>query len=104
MKGAFITAAALTALSLSACTTPVAVGSADTKAIVVPVPVGVPVLVKENNNDNSIHSCKIRPFTKTYQSEHTNRGKARLDVLKQCKTNHHEMFCREKDIECSEYK
>lgn len=50
-----------------------------------------------------IHVCKIKPFTKTYQSESTNRGKAKLDVLKQCAADVHEMFCQKDEIECTEY-
>ncbi|SPX81985.1 Uncharacterised protein [Moraxella ovis] len=66
-----------------------------------PVPVGVPVLVKENKD--SVHVCKVKAFTETYRAENTSRGKARLDVLKQCQAKHHEMFCRDEDVECTEY-
>ncbi|WAJ73248.1 hypothetical protein [Moraxella bovis] len=99
MKSFFTPALILSALTLSACVAPV--DTPNTGAVVVPVPVGVPVLVKENKD--SIHVCKVKAFTETYRAENTSRGKARLDVLKQCQAKHHEMFCRDEDVECTEY-
>lgn len=99
MKSFFTPALILSALTLSACVAPV--DTADTGTVVVPVPVGVPVLVEENKN--SVHVCKVKAFTETYRSENTSRGKARLDVLKQCQAKHHEMFCRDEDVECTQY-
>lgn len=88
-------------LGLSACVAPIE----HTGAVVVPVPVGVPVLVTNVKDKNdSMHVCKIKAFTDTYTAENANRGKARLDVKKKCTANHHEMFCRDTDIECTEYK
>lgn len=84
---------------LSACVAPIDTPSTGT--VVVPVPVGVPVLVKENKD--SVHVCKVKAFTETYRSENISRGKARLDALKQCRAKHHEMFCRDEDVECTQY-
>ena len=64
-------------LGLSACVAPIE----HTGAVVVPVPVGVPVLVTNVKDKNdSMHVCKIKAFTDTYTAENANRGKARLDV------------------------
>ena len=95
-------------LSLSACIAPVD----QTGAVILPVPVGVPVLVtdiKDKNDsttkdkNNSIYVCKIKAFTNTYTAENQSRGRARLDVKNKCTANHHEMFCRDTDIECTQY-
>lgn len=90
---------ALAITCVTACVAPI--DTTSTGAVVVPVPVGVPVFVKENKD--SVHVCKVKAFTETYRSENTSRGKARLDVLKQCRAKHHEMFCRDEDVECTEY-
>lgn len=95
----YIALIALAMPFLSACVAPI--DTPNTGAVVVPVPVGVPVLVKENKD--SIHVCKVKAFTETYRAENTSRGKARLDALKQCRAEHHEMFCRDEDVECTEY-
>ncbi|MDH9220000.1 MULTISPECIES: hypothetical protein [Moraxella] len=89
----------LSALALSACVAPIDA----TNAQAVVVPVGVPVLVKEKNKD-SIYVCKVKAFTNTYRSENASRGRAHLDVLKQCRAKHHEMFCVDEEVECTEYK
>lgn len=89
----------LSALVLSACVAPIDA----TNAQAVVVPMGVPVLVKEKNKD-SIYVCKVKAFTNTYRSENASRGRAHLDVLKQCRAKHHEMFCVDEEVECTEYK
>ncbi|WP_066803019.1 hypothetical protein [Moraxella oblonga] len=78
--------------SLSACLT------VQDNSINIPVPVVVDVV------PNTIHVCKITPFTDTYQAENTSRGRAFLDVKKQCTANLHEMFCADEKITCTEYK
>ncbi|WP_228144490.1 MULTISPECIES: hypothetical protein [Moraxella] len=50
------------------------------------------------------HVCKVKAFTNTYRSENASRGRAHLDVLKQCRAKHHEMFCVDEEVECTEYK
>lgn len=92
-------------LSLSACVAPID----NTGAVVVPVPVGVPIIITDTDKtdkekNDSVHVCKIKAFTKTYTAENTNRGKAQLAAKKQCLANNNEMFCRDADIECTEYK
>ena len=94
-------------LSLSACVAPID-GTTGAVVVPVPVPVNVPIVItekeKEKKKDDSIYVCKIQAFTSTYTSENTNRGKARLDVKKKCTANYDEMFCRDTDIDCTEYK
>lgn len=85
----------LSALALSACVAPI--DATNAQAVV------VPVLVKEKNKD-SIYVCKVKAFTNTYRSENASRGRAHLDVLKQCRAKHHEMFCVDEEVECTEYK
>lgn len=85
----------LSALVLSACVAPI--DATNAQAVV------VPVLVKEKNKD-SIYVCKVKAFTNTYRSENASRGRAHLDVLKQCRAKHHEMFCVDEEVECTEYK
>lgn len=69
---------------------------------VIPVPMSTPVVV--DAKPASVHVCQITPFTQTYQAENTSRGKAFLDVKKQCVANSHEMFCADEKITCTEYK
>lgn len=52
---------------------------------------------------HSIHVCTLSAFTDTYQSENRHRGRARLDVLNECRQNHDGMFCREQNIRCETY-
>lgn len=51
-----------------------------------------------------VYVCTLKPFIDTYRSEHIHRGTAKLAVQKQCLAKNNEMFCQEKDIQCSEYK
>ncbi|OOR82399.1 hypothetical protein [Moraxella canis] len=96
-------------LGLSACVAPM---DEPNGAVIIPVPVGVPVIIhdktdmtnKKDTEKNSVHVCKIKAFTDTFTAEHESRGKARLAAKKKCTAAHHEMFCRDDDIECTEYK
>ncbi|WP_273637344.1 hypothetical protein AABM16_07905 [Moraxella catarrhalis] len=92
-----------TALGLSACVAPV---SDQGSAMIIGVPVGVPVLIDKsthNHQDDTVHVCKLKAFTDTFTAENQSRGKARLAVKKKCLTANHEMFCRDNIIECTEY-
>ncbi|PSJ79427.1 hypothetical protein [Neisseria iguanae] len=116
MKSFITSAVALSALSLSACVVPIDAITSNKGALIVPVPMRVPVVVKEPvlvkdrgpvlvaDSKNSIYVCKIQAFTDTYRSEDVNRGRARLNVQKQCRARHNEMFCRNEDVKCTEYK
>lgn len=66
--------------------------------VVHPVVIGV-----HSQRDNNIHVCTLKPFTRTYRSEHTNLGRAKLAVQKQCEEEYHNMFCEEKNIVCKTY-
>lgn len=94
---------------LAACVAPITNTDGKPIPIVIqtPTPVINPVIIdisQKNTYNNTIFVCKIKPFTQTFQSEHENRGKAKLNAQKQCLVKNHEMFCQEKDIECKEYK
>lgn len=78
--------------SLSACLT------VEDTSINVPVPVVI------STQSNAVHVCKISAFTETYQAENTSRGKAFLEAKKQCLANFDEMFCRDEEVKCTEYK
>ncbi|MEN2896220.1 hypothetical protein NDCJBJIB_00890 [Mannheimia haemolytica] len=54
-------------------------------------------------DSKEVHICTLKPFTQEYRSEHSSRGRAKLNVQKQCRANHSEMFCEEKDIVCKTY-
>lgn len=71
-----------------------------------PVIIGQPILLgTAKNTDDTIHVCTLKPFMDTFRAEHTNRGRAMLEVQKQCAARYNgEMFCAKKDIKCSEYK
>lgn len=102
MKKFAILLTSIATLGLSACVAPID----DLGEVVVPLPIPVPVPVSTPDvvkKSDSIHVCKIKAFTDTYQSENQNRGKARLDAKKQCTANYHEMFCRDEYIKCTEY-
>lgn len=94
-------------LSLTAC-----IETPNGGVILQPVPVSVPVIIQgtdntsktDNKNNQSVHVCKISAFTHTYTAEDTNRGKAKLKAKKQCLSNFHDMFCKDEDISCQEYK
>ncbi|WP_019673341.1 hypothetical protein [Psychrobacter lutiphocae] len=118
---AAITATAFMVSLLSACV--VSPSSGDSEVIAQPAPIHVPIIIdvktenidgiqnskdqkdknKLDNADKSIHACTLSAFTHQYRSENTNRGRARLDVKKQCMSQFHEMFCRDQDIKCTEY-
>lgn len=73
--------------------------------IVIQTPSPKAVIIDGRIKENApIYVCKIKPFTKTYQSENTSRGKAKLEAQKQCQADVDAMFCEVKDIECSEFK
>lgn len=55
------------------------------------------------SHTDSIHVCKIDFFDQSYRGESPNRGKARLDAIKQCQAHQHEMFCRDEDVKCTQY-
>lgn len=81
-------------LSLAACAMPVIDGQ-------MPVVAVQPIVLAESGK--AIHVCEIKPFTETFRSESVNRGKAKLNVQKQCLAKHSAMFCEEKDIVCKVY-
>lgn len=83
---------AVVCTSLSACLT------VEDTSINVPVPVVV------STKSNSVHVCKISAFTETYQAENASRGKAFLEAKKQCLANFDDMFCRDEEVKCTEYK
>lgn len=84
-------------LLLTGCIVPVGT----TGQVGVPIPVFVDTSVQ--SHVGSVHVCTLKPFTREYRSEHTNRGIAKLSVQKKCQENHHSMFCEEKDIVCKTY-
>lgn len=82
----------------------IALSSALLSACVVAETTTIPVPVVVDVVPDTVHVCKITPFTDTYQAENTSRGRAFLDVKKQCTANLHEMFCADEKITCTEYK
>lgn len=112
-----ITSTLLTTLTLlTSCTIPISTDNVGEIGVITqPVPVAVPIIIDINTRstdnkkdttekkDKSVYMCKLNAFTSTYQAEDTNRGKARLNVKKQCLNQFNEMFCRDKDITCVEY-
>ncbi|QQF78520.1 hypothetical protein [Histophilus somni] len=82
---------------LTSCVVPTS--TKDQTAIPVPIFIGV----SEQTDFDAIHVCTLKPFTQEYRSEHTNRGRAKLNVQRQCQAQHSEMFCEEKDIVCRTY-
>lgn len=73
--------------------------------VVIGVPSQVPVIISTSTKqtDSSMHVCRLNAFTSTYHAENTNRGKARLDVKKQCLQHFHEMHCPDENITCQSY-
>ena len=51
-----------------------------------------------------MYVCRLKAFTQTYRAENTNRGRARLDVIRQCRAAHNEMFCKDEDVSCQTYR
>lgn len=76
----------------------------------VPVAQTVPVVAvavpyqTAKSGENSMYVCTLRAFTSHYRAEDSNRGRARLNVKRQCTDEFDEMFCQDKDIRCTEYK
>ncbi|SUD90299.1 hypothetical protein [Psychrobacter phenylpyruvicus] len=116
MKKTLLVATALVTSLLSACT--VSPNTGDVEVIAQPVPIAVPIIIdikadknekaekdknKEDDADKPIYACTLSAFTSQYRAENTNRGKARLNVKKQCLNQFNEMFCQDKDIKCTEY-
>ncbi|MDO4696501.1 MAG: hypothetical protein Q4A49_03090 [Neisseria sp.] len=58
----------------------------------------------ERSGQQEAHVCSLRAFTATYRAEGTNLGRTKLDVLKQCGRENHQMHCRERDIRCETYR
>lgn len=99
--------------TLTACVTPVAVpdNTGSDAIITVPAPIiigkqpDIIIIDKQGKpQENSVHVCTLSAFTSTYKAEDINRGKAMLNVKKQCLAKNHEMFCKDQDIKCKEYK
>lgn len=94
-------AALAAALALGACAVPVYDGAA-----VQPVPVIIGVYDAGDGaaaGRGKVHVCTMQPFTRTYRSEHSSLGRAKLEVRKQCLAQHDEMFCKTRDISCETY-
>lgn len=51
----------------------------------------------------SVHVCRLQAFTHSFRSENKHLGRAKLDVLKQCRKQFHDMHCREQEILCETY-
>ena len=54
--------------------------------------------------NNEVHVCTLSAFTDTFRIENVNRGRARLDVIQQCRRQHAEMFCKEEAVRCQTYR
>ncbi|MFA9499024.1 hypothetical protein ACERCG_00935 [Mannheimia sp. E30BD] len=67
------------------------------------IPMPIIIDVSDPLDSKEVHICTLKPFTQEYRSEHSSRGRAKLNVQKQCRANHSEMFCEEKDIVCKTY-
>ncbi|MEE3701042.1 hypothetical protein [Mannheimia haemolytica] len=67
------------------------------------IPIPIIIGVSDPFDSKEVHICTLKPFTQEYRSEHSSRGRAKLNVQKQCRANHSEMFCEEKDIVCKTY-
>lgn len=68
--------------------------------------VAPPVVLEVQHNaphNSSMYVCRLKAFTTEFRSENSSRGKAKLDVHKQCLAKHNAMFCEEKDIVCQSY-
>ena len=53
--------------------------------------------------NNEVHVCTLSAFTDMFRAENVNRGRARLDVIQQCRRQHAEMFCKEEAVRCQTY-
>ncbi|MEG9499378.1 hypothetical protein [Mannheimia indoligenes] len=67
------------------------------------IPMPIIIGVSDQIDSGTIHICTLKPFTQEYRSEHSSRGRAKLNVQKQCLANHSSIFCEEKDIVCKTY-
>ena len=54
--------------------------------------------------NNEVYVCTLSAFTDTFHAENVNRGRARLDVIQQCRRQHAEMFCKEEAVRCQTYR
>ncbi|HFC8466521.1 TPA: hypothetical protein ACFP4A_001834 [Neisseria subflava] len=54
--------------------------------------------------NNGVHVCTLSAFTDTFRAENVNRGRARLDVIQQCRRQHAEMFCKKEAVRCQTYR
>lgn len=94
--------------TLTACVAPVVESNGKTVPVLIQTPTPAVIIdARETTKIDPqapIYVCKLKPFINTYQSENINRGKAKLAVQKKCLADNDEMFCQEKDIECTEYK
>lgn len=72
-------------------------------ACVAPPAVVLEVQQHDTPDNNTMYVCRLKAFTTEFRSENSSRGKAKLDVHKQCRAKHNAMFCEEKDIVCQSY-
>ena len=56
------------------------------------------------SQNNEVHVCSLSAFTDTFRSENANRGRARWEVIRQCRQQHAEMFCGEEAVRCQTYR
>ena len=54
--------------------------------------------------NNEVHVCTLSAFTDTFHTENVNRGRARLDVIQQCRHQYAKMFCKEEAVRCQTYR
>lgn len=54
--------------------------------------------------NEAVYVCSLNVFTSHFRAENGNRGRARLDVLKQCRNKHDGMFCKNEDVRCEVYR
>ena len=57
-----------------------------------------------DSDGQAVYVCRLKAFTQTFRAENTNRGRARLDVIRQCRAAHNEMFCKDEDVSCETYR
>lgn len=94
-------------MSLCACIAPVVDSQGQTVPVVIQT--STPTVIIDARETTRIdpnapmYVCKLKPFIDTYQSENIHRGQAKLAVQKQCLADNDEMFCQEKDIQCTQY-
>ena len=59
---------------------------------------------RRSDDGQAVYVCRLKAFTQTFRAENTNRGRARLDVIRQCRAAHNEMFCKDEDVSCETYR